>query len=81
MLWISYDEFISQPCATMLRILQHSDLNISDESLYDAVNSVILDSLRFNLGISGRVMMELSTYQINVIRNISSFMLTSMTCH
>jgi hypothetical protein len=71
-LWINYEDVVQRTAATVERILQHAGVNLPDVDIERLVTGVPLDNVRFNRGVSGRGVLELSAPQQQAVRDLAS---------
>lgn len=70
-LWIQYEELVSQTPLVLPRVLKHADVESNQESIDQAIAAVDLKAVRFNVGVSGRGRKLLSQAQQDTIAEIA----------
>ena len=71
-LWVTYEQLISDPQQTVTRVLDHSNVQLEPNRLRQVIEKIDPSSTRFNVGISGRGALMLSAEQQTEIRAIAA---------
>jgi hypothetical protein len=67
-LWITYDEVVSDTAHTARRVLEHSGVEADDEAIRTALARVDPKRTRFNKGVAGRGAQAFKADQVNMVR-------------
>jgi hypothetical protein len=71
-LWITYNEVVSDTHETICRVLRHNGIDPDHDRIQRAIESIDLQSVRFNVGVSGRGAQLFSKEQQRAIADIAA---------